>query len=563
MDYKKTYLGIRLTIQRDRRVISRYEDAFTLFRVWTEKEHTEECFNYLADFRVECAKGMKESSTNKDYERAEKLRKLIYEAYKLEAPYHFDAYCLALEYDRPIEKQFYYPRREILHEFVKHLQDMADGKLDELFLSCPPRIGKTTLLLFYTTWCMGRDMEHSNLYSSFSDTTTNIFYGGIMEILTDKHTYHYLDIFPEAKIPKGGTNAKDETVNVGRVKHYPNLTCRSLYGTLNGACDCDGILIADDLLSGIEEALNKDRLITAWGKVDNNLIPRAKETAKILWCGTRWSIADPIGLRESLLEDDENFRNRKYVVCNRPALDINEESNFEYRFGVGFSTDFYKQRRASFEKNEDMASWSAQYMCVPIEREGTVFDSGDMQYFDGTLPDEMPDRVFMAVDPAFGGGDFTAAPICVQYGEMIYVPDVVFSNEEKNVTQPLIAQKCKQWHVSIVQIEASKSLMGYVDGVQAECRKLEISTSVRSKPAGTKISKQNKIFAEAPNIREKFVFIKSGKRHKEYEKFMQNVYSFKIQGKNEHDDAPDSLSMASEMSFSGLNNNIKVFKRPF
>lgn len=562
MEYTKVFEGLSKAIEKEPYKVQLYEDGFTLLHQWIEVDK-DECLKASPRFRVLIAKGIQWVANDKNYDKAEKLRRLLYEVYKLESPYLFDSYCLALEYDRPVEEQFYYPRRDILKPFVQNLQDLADDKLDELFLSCPPRVGKTTLLLFFTTWCMGRNTNNSNLYSSFSDTVTTIFYNGVMEILTDSVTYHYGDIFPNSKVPKGGTNAKDETVDVGRKKHYPSLTCRSLYGTLNGACDCNGILIADDLLSGIEEALNKDRLITAWGKVDNNLIPRAKEKAKILWCGTRWSIADPIGLREELVATNENYRNVRYVVFNLPALDENDESNFDYKFNVGFSTDFYRRRRASFEQNGDTPSWSAQYMCVPVERDGTVFDSGEMQYFDGTLPSEQPDRVFMAVDPAFGGGDYVASPVCYQYGDTVYVPDVVFSNEEKNITQPKLAQMCKKHGVGIMQIEANKSLMSYVEGVQEEVRRLGCSTSVRSKPAPTKVGKEQKIFEQAPNIREHFVFRQSGKRNKDYELFMQQVFSFKIEGKNKHDDAPDSLSMASDMSFSHLGNNIKILKRVF
>lgn len=78
-----------------------------------------------------------------------------------------------------------------------------------------------------------------------------------------------------------------------------------MYGTLNGACDCSGYLISDDLIGGIEEALNKDRLMNAWSKVTNNLIPRTKQSAKKIWIGTRWSLIDPAGLRMDFLQNDE------------------------------------------------------------------------------------------------------------------------------------------------------------------------------------------------------------------------------------------------------------------
>ena len=196
----------------------------------------------------------------------------------------------------------------------------------------------TTLLMFFITWVMGRDSERSNLYSAYSDTITSAFYNGILEILNDPTTYLWRDVFPSAKI--ASTNSKNETININRNKRYASLTCRSLYGTLNGSTDADGMLISDDLLSGIEEALNKDRLVTVWGKVDNNLLSRAKGSAKILWCGTRWSLTDPIGLRIDTISNNSNFASRRFKIINMPALDENDESNFDYAYGVGFTTEF-------------------------------------------------------------------------------------------------------------------------------------------------------------------------------------------------------------------------------
>ena len=110
---------------------------------------------------------------------------------------------------------------------------LVDGSLDELFLSMPPRVGKTTMLMLFMTWLVGRDPERSNLYSAYSDVITSAFYNGCLEIINDPMTYLWHDVFPAAKIVS--TNAKDETFKIDRKKRYPSLTCRSLYGTLNGA----------------------------------------------------------------------------------------------------------------------------------------------------------------------------------------------------------------------------------------------------------------------------------------------------------------------------------------
>ena len=442
---------------------------------------------------------------------------------------------------------------------VNAIQMLIDDELDELFLSMPPRVGKTTILMFLATWIVGRNSEHSNLYSAYSDIITSAFYSGVLEIINDPTTYLWHDVFPKAKVVQ--TNAKDETLNIDRKKRYPSLTCRSLYGTLNGACDCSGFLISDDLIGGIEEALNKDRLISAWSKVDNNLIPRAKEKAKILWCGTRWSIADPAGLRMSLLTEDEQFANRRFKIINLPALDGNDESNFDYDYGVGFSTKYYQMRRASFEHNNDMPSWEAQYMGEPIERDGTLFAPGEMRFYNGVLPtDREPDRVFMYVDPAFGGGDFVAAPVCFQYGEDIFVHDVVYSDEDKKTTQPMLVGKIEKYGVSAMQIEANKSTESYKEEVEKLLRDKGIRINLTSKPAPPTTAKNQRIYDKAPDIRDMMVFREQGKRSKEYSMFMQNVFSFKLVGKNKHDDAPDSLAGAITMVI-GKSKTVEIFRR--
>ena len=471
---------------------------------------------------------------------------MVKETYLWAAPKDFDSYLIYLEWNRKPEERYYLPRRKCLLPFIKDLQDLVDDKLDELFLSMPPRVGKTSLLMFYVTWLIGRDSERSNLYSAYSDTITSAFYSGVLEVLNDPTTYLWRDVFPKAKIV--ATNSKNETINIDRNKRYASLTCRSLYGTLNGSCDADGMLISDDLLSGIEEALNKDRMITAWGKVDNNLLSRAKGTAKILWCGTRWSMTDPIGLRIDTISNNEKFKNRRFKIINIPALDENDESNFDYMYNVGFSTEVYHQRRASFERNNDMASWLAQYMGEPIERDGAVFSPDDFRYFNGVLPDGEPDRIFTAVDPAWGGGDFVAAPIIYKYGNDLYVTDVVYDNSDKRVTQRLVADKVIEHNVAALQVEATKTTEEYANGIESILaeygRKVNITTKTATQ---TKGGKQQRIFDKAPDIRERMIFLENGKRSKPYQLFMQNVFSFKMVGKNKNDDAPDSLCMAIEM----------------
>lgn len=555
MDNKTLISKIFSEIKKTPTDVVPYNDLFTICRS-IEAEGFKMAHDSNMDLRNLITRALKSCNASD----AEKFFELYRKSLLFDAPHYLDSYMLYLEINRKPNERFYQPRRKVLKQSVDALQELVDDELDELFLSQPPRTGKTTLLMFLLTWLIGKNSESSNLYSAYSDTITKAMHNGVLEVLQDPVTYLWKDVFPNAKIVQ--TNSQDETINIDRKKRYPSLTCRSLYGTLNGACDCNGFEIADDLIGGIEEALNKDRLVAAWSKVDNNLLPRAKEKAKILWCGTRWSLIDPAGLRMELLENDEKFKNRRYKIINLSALDENDESQFDYDYGVGFSTEYYQQRRASFERNNDMASWQAQYQGEPIEREGALFAPNDMRYYNGELPTGDADRIFMAVDPAFGGGDYVASPICVQYGDDIYVPDVVFDNHDKKVTQPLIADKVIRHSVHTMRIEANKSTEAYKEGVEEQLKKRNTKINITTKAAPSNASKAQRIFDKAPDIRERMIFLESGKRSKEYELFMQNVFSYKIVGKNKHDDAPDSLSMAMDMVHNPFR-KVEAIKRPF
>lgn len=539
----------RELIERGGRDLSALKDAFELSRTIDDHERSNEIRKLAREHLQKPG-------------RFEDAMDLYHKTLMYDGPVDFDCFMRALEFNRPTREQFWLPRRQKLMPVCRALQDMEDGKLDELFLSCPPRIGKSTLMMMFFLWVMGRDSERSNLYCSYTDSVVGVLYNGILEVLNDKVTYLYKDIFPGKTV--ASTNAKDLLINLDRRKRYASFTGRSLYGTLNGACDCNGYLVGDDLISGIEEAMSKDRLNAAWMKVDNNMLPRAKETAKVLWIGTRWSLLDPQGKRIDLLENDPKYRERRWKVLNTPALDENGESNFEYLYGVGFSTDYFQQRRASFERNSDTASWLAQYMGEPIERDGAVFDPADLRYYNGVRPEQEPDRTFIIVDPSWGGGDYVAAITVQQYGNDLLIPAVVFSNEDKTVTQPMIVAMAEKYKATAMKVEGTKMTASYGEDIDHRLREKGIRINIAINTSHfTGTGKRDRIIARAPDIRERMLFLGEGYRPKEYSQFMQNVYSFTFNGKMKHDDAPDVLAMGIDYVTVGTVAKAEVMQRPW
>lgn len=473
-----------------------------------------------------------------------------FEILKLEAVHLLDSYALYIEKNRPPKERFYLPRRKTLKKVVDKLQALEDDELDELFVHMPARIGKTQIMTIYAAWHCARDTEASNLYCTYKESLGGAFLDGVMEMWTDP-TYCHLDVFPKAVIVY--TDAKNHKVDLQRKKKYKSLSGKGLESGLNGEYDAKGVLIIDDIIEGIQDVLNPETLKRKQTVFDNNLMSRAKEKCKIIYNGTIWSLHDIYMNRLDFLENNPEATGIRWEILKIPALDpVTDESNFDYEYGVGFSTQYYRTKRAKFEENDDMASWFAQCQQEPIERDGAVFNPEHMRFYNGVLPSEEPLKVLSACDVALGGGDYLSMPIAYIYesGD-VYIHDVVFDNSEKDITQPQVLKAITDNKVTSGFFESNQGGEGYKDDIDRQLKeKYNYKMTLVSKYAPTRVRKEQRIWDNAPTIRQ-FIFRDTGCRSPQYRKFMTNLYSFTINGKNKHDDAADSLSQLSDFINNG------------
>lgn len=478
-----------------------------------------------------------------------------YNLLKYEHEYLFESFMLYMEKKRYYKERFYQPRINPLRQVAQLIQDLYDDKLDEGMVFCPGRIGKTQIVKMGNLWFGSNRPERSNLYSAYSDKITSGFYDGTNELITDP-TYTYLELYPNNVEKRPITDGKDLTIDLVRKKTYPTFTMRSIYGTLNGACDCDGLGIYDDLFSGIDEALSEDRQNTVWGKFDNNFMPRIKPgKAKLLGIGTRWAPRDVQGRRLELLSNDTEYADIRHREIIIPALNENNESNFNYPYKLGYSTLDYKRRMASFESNDDMASWLAQYQQEPIERKGQMFNVDNMNFFNpAEIEGVRPDRIFAANDPAYGGGDFVSMPICYEIDGEFYVTDVVYNDGDKEITIPEVTSRMESHldkftnKTAEVHFEETKTTKAY----REECEKIwkadGYAINASHDPADNKTAKMDRIKNHAPDIR-KLHFVDMRYQTKEYRKYFQNILSCTYDGKMKHDDGVDSTAQLCDMIY--------------
>ena len=440
----------------------------------------------------------------------------------------FEKFLIAMEWDRSPEDKFYEPRKSRLYPVVQQMQRLADGELDVLAVSMPPRVGKTTLGLLFIIWLAGKHPDKAVLSAGYSSSLVNSFYDGCTEFITSEE-YRFAEIFPEC--PLVASSAKNLTLDLANRRRYKSLTFRSIDGTVTGATEASSLLYLDDLVSGIEEAMNINRLDNLWAKVSSDMLQRKKNGVPMLVIGTRWSIYDPLGRIETKYEGDP-----RALFMELPAVDDKDISNFDYEYNVGFSTEHYRM----LKNMTDPVTWASVYMQRPIERDGLLFT--DLNRF-FNLPQDPPDDIFFWVDVAFGGADYLSMPIAYQWGDDVYIVDSVFIKGDYKVTEPIVAGKIMAHKCRRGTFEANNGGDFYARDVSEILKAHDYKCNITTSRAPTNTSKLSRIVQHAPAVKEWYFRDKSLYSPEEmYGVFMSQLTSFVQTGKSPHDDAPDSMA---------------------
>ena len=487
---------------------------------------------------------------------ADKFLDLYYRTHLFDAPHFFDSFCLYIERDRAPEKQFYLPRRKQLLPCVEALQDLEMGEIELLGISEPPGVGKTTLAEFFLAWTVGRNPFLPNLIGSHNNSFLGGMYGEMLRILDSKGEYLWSDVFP--KLGVIATNAKDMMIGVGYVKsddmRFKTLEFSSIGSGNAGKVRAMNILYCDDLVDGIETAMSRERMDKLWQMYYTDLRQRKVGTrCKELHIATRWSVHDVLGRLEQEYGDDPTARFIRF-----PALDANDQSNFDYPYGLGYSTaDLHKQRDIM-----DDVSWKALYMNEPIEREGILYDPTELRrYF--SLPDAEPDTILAVCDTKEQGSDFCVCPVFYQYGDDFYLEAIIFDNGKVEVIEERVARVLKEHKVRMCQIESNRGGTLFAKNVQQHLKDMGGMTSITTK--WTQTNKETRIQSTSGTVKAHVLFKDADycAKDKEYRSAMQQLTSYSMVGKNKHDDFCDALSLFVDWQLSGKSNIAVVLKRPF
>lgn len=491
-------------------------------------------------------------AVSKGVECSRELQGVYREVLLLEARgLRFDSYMQVMELNRDANKRFWIPRRKLLMPVCNAIQKLIDDELDILTISLPPGTGKTTLEIFLHTMMIGADPDRPSLASAHSGIMTNSIYEGVLGMINDKDEYLWHEIFPQHSDVI--TNAKEQTIDINKKHRFSSLTCRAIGASLTGATRCEQLLTADDLVSGIEEAVSIPRLEKLWQSYTNDLKSRKKLGCKELHLATRWSVHDPIGRLCMMYENDDRFMS--LVV---PALDDNGKSNFNYDYGVGFDTDYFED----MENNLDDASFKALFMNQPIEREGLLYPEDCLnRYFQ--LPDGEPDAIIAVCDTKDRGKDFCVLPVGYVYGQNYYIEDVICDDSLPEVVEPRLTNILLKHNVQMARFESNSAGGRIAADIQKELRSKGSRCSVETKYTVT--NKETKIIVNSDWVKEHCFFkdFSQYTKKSDYGRFISQLCSYTHVGKNPHDDAPDAMAMFALYADTFIKGRPEIFYRTF
>lgn len=478
-----------------------------------------------------------------------------YQILKLESYDKFESFIFYMEKNRAWQKRFYQPRRKTLNVVAQDLEDLEQRKIKFYGLSMPSRVGKSTICIFFLAWIMLRRPNSHSAMGGHSGILAKGFYKELMNLVsTPEYTFGELFGYyhPKYKSVVTDKSADEFTITLGDPDRFATITCRGIDGTWIGAVDvsADGYLYVDDLVRDREHSLSPTRMENTYQEYLNKMVDRKNDGARELMVGTLWNVLDPLERLRKQYEKDPQYRFRQI-----PALNENDESNFNYEIN-GFSTEYYRDMRDKLEN----AEWMAKFMQKPYVREGLLFPTDNLRYFNGVLPDG-DCRYIGVTDIAWGGGDSLSMPIGVEYDNGdVYIIGWVFNKGTKEVTVPLVVGRIIENGIRQTRFEGNVGGDLYCQYVDEKLQEQGYKCSCSSRKAPNKVEKLAKIIAYSDDVKRKFIFLDTHRRTQEqmqkdaelgikryyrddeYQAAMDELTMFVSIGGNEHDDAADGIT---------------------
>ena len=427
-------------------------------------------------------------------------------------------------------------------DITEHLVSIADKlnailRCDEcqskfVIINMPPRSGKTELCIVSFV-ALGFAVNPASIFMhlSSSDQLVNKNVGAIRKIMQSEA---YRMLFPMTQVSNNGSGSIT-TTRGGELYAAPFLGQITGFGCGRyNAEGFNGALLVDDPVK-TQDALSetlRERVNFTWA---NTIISRRNsDDTPIIIVAQRTHQHDLCGF---LLDEEGTVEEGgRWDLLQLPAI-LDE--------GTEDERSFWPSRRPleELKKLRELNPWvfNTQQQQKPMPIEGLLFPEEETKYFE-FIPDD-PEVVFIQMDPADEGDNMYCSKVYyIKDGYCLNV-DVIYTEDKLEITMPRLKEQILKWKPSYVNVESNSAWRLVAKEIKEWAAEYAPDSEVRRHNATA--NKENRIFNEAPTIRNRFLYLTPSKQNKEYKRCMDDMHRYLKMVKDQRDDCVDVDAAAS------------------
>lgn len=427
-------------------------------------------------------------------------------------------------------------------DITEHLVSIAEKlnailRCDErqskfVIINMPPRSGKTELCIVSFV-ALGFAVNPASIFMhlSSSDQLVNKNVGAIRKIMQSEA---YRMLFPMTQVSNNGSGSIT-TTRGGELYAAPFLGQITGFGCGRyNAEGFNGALLVDDPVK-TQDALSetlRERVNFTWA---NTIISRRNsDDTPIIIVAQRTHQHDLCGF---LLDEEGTVEEGgRWDLLQLPAI-LDE--------GTEDERSFWPSRRPleELKKLRELNPWvfNTQQQQKPMPIEGLLFPEEETKYFE-FIPDD-PEVVFIQMDPADEGDNMYCSKVYyIKDGYCLNV-DVIYTEDKLEITMPRLKEQILKWKPAYVNVESNSAWRLVSKEIKEWAAEYAPDSEVRRHNATA--NKENRIFNEAPTIRNRFLYLTPSKQSKEYKRSMDDKHKYLKMVKDQRDDSVDVDAAAS------------------
>jgi predicted phage terminase large subunit-like protein len=344
---------------------------------------------------------------------------------------------------------------EISNELQKFYIDLEAGRRPKLIIQAPPQHGKTTAIVEFISWLVGKNPNHNIVYSSFSERL-GVRANLMLQRIFDSEKYK--SVFDTRINERNIVTMTGHYLRNKEILEFVNTTGYFRNTTVQGSItgETATLAILDDPIKGREFANSPVIRDKTWEWMTNDLFTRFTDKAGFIAILTRWHIDDPIG---RLIERDKSLR-----ILTYPALATQDEKH--RKEGEALFPEL-KSKEFLFNQKSILGAlnFESLYQQNPTIEMGSFFNRDNFKYYSeddyyyyfGTskiLKSELP--IYQTIDPAGTENktsDYFGAVTFGVYDNNILVLDT-FKEKAETTRHELILQNLRdKWNPKMQGVE--------------------------------------------------------------------------------------------------------------